>query len=163
MKAITFSYLSYILHKCEAVTAKSIKIQESLFLRQTACLPIEVLPAVLPSWFFWKEVPGPSFPGPSSSPSHLVFPGGGGNQALLPRSFQQSFPSGLSEGVPCDLSYNALDVTCLLSRHKLMGVASCSCLYTAGTPPPHSLTDLQTCLKTLPSRKLRMWAVINNM
>ena len=72
--------------------------------------PSQVLPAVLPSWSLPS---GPSggptclsydawalFMGASSSPSHLV---------LL--------------GVPCDLSHNALDVTCLLSRHKLMDVA----------------------------------------
>ena len=53
-------------------------------------------------------------------------------------------------GVPCDLSHNALDVTSLLSRHQLMGLAWCSCLYTTapmhhrirshGTPP-QSWTD----------------------
>ena len=33
-------------------------------------------------------------------------------------------------GVPCDLSHNALDVTSLLSRHQLIGLAQCSCFYT---------------------------------
>ena len=55
----------------------------------------------------------------------------GGTWALIPRSFQQSFSAGPSGGVPCDLSHNAPDVTCLLSRHQLMGLAWCSCLYTA--------------------------------
>ena len=57
---------------------------------------------------------------------------------------------GKGEGVPCDLSHNALDVTCLLSRHQLTGVAWCSCLYTAahaswershGPPSPWILWD----------------------
>ena len=38
-------------------------------------------------------------------------------------------------GVPCDLSHYALDITSLLSRHQLMGLAWCSCLYT--TAPMH--------------------------
>ena len=40
-------------------------------------------------------------------------------------------------GVPCDQSHNALDVTCLLSKHQLMGLACYSCLYTAAAPVHH--------------------------
>ena len=38
-------------------------------------------------------------------------------------------PWPLLRGVPCDLSHNALDVTSLLSRHQMMGLAWCTCLY----------------------------------
>ena len=69
-----------------------IKTRKPFSLRQTSHLPVEVLPAVLHSWSFWRGVPGPSFPGPYSSPSQLVLwrggtqdllPGGGGIQDLL--------------------------------------------------------------------------------
>ena len=133
--------------------------------------PSQVLPSVLPSWSF-GGVPGPSFPGPSSSPSQLVLRGGG-TQVLIPRYFQQSFPAGPSRGIPRpsfpgpssspsqlvlqrggfprDLSHNALDVTCLLP--------SASWERSHWTPQLDRLTDRQTCLKTLPSQKLRMRAV----
>ena len=122
--------------------------------------PSKVLLESFLPWSFYGEGES-SFHGPSGVLPSLVLCGvylGLHSQvfppvlpSIIPRSFQQSFPSGLSGGwgVPCDLSHNALDVTCLLSRHQLMGVAWCSCLYTAGTPPPHSLTDWQICLKTL--------------
>ena len=54
-------------------------------------------------------------------------------------------------GVPCDLSHNAVDVTSLLSRHQMMGLAWCTCLYSVAPKhygkvtwhPPH-WTDWQT-------------------
>ena len=65
-----------------------------------------------------------------------------------------------SWGVPCDLSHNTLDVTYLLSRHQMMGLAWCSCLYSVA--PIHygkvtwdrlnRLTDRQTQVKRLPFR-----------
>ena len=185
-----------------------LKITRQPFLRQTACLPVEVLPAgwgtqaLLPRSFQQQSfpagpsggggVPRPSFPGPSSSsPSQLVLLGGGGypgppsqvlpaavlpswsfhwggypgppsqvlpaavlpswsfhwggTQALLPRSFQQqSFPAGPSMR-GCHVTYPIMHLMLHVCppRHQLMGVAWCSCLYTAGMPPP-SWTDWQT-------------------
>ena len=67
-------------------------------------------------------------------------------------------------------SHHPLDLTSLLSRHQLMGLACYSSLYTLllqcilgrshGTPPPRvEQTDRQTWVKTLPSRTLRIRAV----
>ena len=84
--------------------------------------PSKVLPAVLPNWSF-RGGTQPSFPGPSSSPSQLV-PLVGSHVTypimylVLPVCSPVHHGKGhmgpLSGGVPCDLSHNALDVTCLL-------------------------------------------------
>ena len=106
--------------------------------RPTARLLIES-----PSWSIQGGTPvGPSggIPaGPSRGGSTSVFTSGG-------------YPSwsiwGEGRGVLCYLSHNALDVTSLLSRHQMMGLAWCTCLYSVAPkhygkvtwdPPPEAV------------------------
>ena len=99
-----------------------------------------------PSW--GRGVPGPSFPGPSSSPSQLVLPRG------LPRP---SFPGPSSSPSQLVLLGGGGGPIWPIPVHHGKGHMG---------PPEYygidldRLTDRQTCLKTLPSRKLRMRAVI---
>ena len=103
--------------------------------------PSQVLPAVLPSLSFGGWGGGatrPSLPGPSSSPSQLVLWGGGGTQALLTRSFQQSFPAGPSGGgghVTYPIMYLMLPVCSWCGLMQLL------MYYWDPPPPPQSLTD----------------------
>ena len=84
----------------------------------------------LPSLLLW----GGSLPSPlPRGPLPSLLPGGP-LPSLLP-GWSSSITT--SKGVPCDQSHNGLDVTCLFSKHQLMGLACYSCLYTAAAPVHH--------------------------
>ena len=132
--------------------------QESLFCKDTARLPS------ITSQLVWS---GPCLGGGVLFHYHFWWGG-----PLPPRFLGGSSSTTTSRGVlfhhhflwgPCDQSHNALDVTCLLSRHQLMGLVWCSYLYTAAPvhhekghmgPSLNRLTDRQTQLKTLPSHTM---------
>ena len=135
--------------------------KKAFFLRQTARLPSTT------SQLVWSgPCPGQGpLPPPLLGRSSSTTTSGGSSSTTTSGGvlFHHHF-----QGVPCDLSHNALDVTCLLSRHQLMGLAWCSYLYTAN-PVHHGEghmgplwieLDRQTCVKTLPSHKPCMRAVI---
>ena len=118
-------------------------------------------------------------PRPSFQHSFLSGPSGGYlGQLVLRRGYPALLPAVLpswsfqGEGVPCDLSHNALDVTCLLSRHQLMGLGWCSCLYTAAPvhhgkghmgPPSWTdwLTDKHAWKHYLPALRVRAVKIHN--
>ena len=101
-----------------------------------------------PGW----SILGGTLVGPSWGVPWLVHPG----RVLFCAVFCDHFWG----GVLCDLSHNAVDVTSLLSRHQLMGLAWCTCLYSVAPKhygkvtwdPPIGQIDRQTLVKTLPSR-----------
>ena len=121
-------------------------------------------PGQLPWWPFpWWPLPG-GYPGPLPWP----LPEGGPLPWPLPEGDPLLWPL-LGGSTSMTTSHHPLELTSLLSRHQLMGLACYSSLYTLlpqcilgrshGTPPVEQ-TDRQTWVKTLPSRTLRMRAVM---
>ena len=142
----------------------------AFFLRQTACLPVDVWVSKYAHMcglhVRWRGVLGP--PSQVLPAVLLSWSLGGGVPGLpSPKSFQQSFPAGPSWGgggprpflpgpssIPSKLGRLTDRQTCLTSALSYTS-------HETHDRQTDRLTGRQTRLKTLPSHKLRMRAIIN--